>query len=131
MSADVAYLDSSAFVKLVVPEAESAALRRWLQGWPRRASATLLRVEAVRAVMPSGPVAVRTARRQMARIHLIELTRKLLDGAAVLPPALRSLDAIHLAAAQSLGADLGVVVTYDARLAGAAARLGMVAEAPA
>jgi uncharacterized protein len=130
MSANVVYLDSSAFVKLVVPEAESSALRRSLREWPDRASATLLRVEAVRAVMPSGPVAVRTARRQMARLHLIELTRTLLDAAAVLTPRLRSLDAIHLAAAQSLGADLGVVVTYDARLAQAAGALGMVVETP-
>lgn len=130
MSANVAYVDSSAFVKLVIPEAESAALRRWLRDWPDRASATLLRVEVVRAVMPSGPVAVRTARRQMARLNLIELSRTLLDAAAVLTPSLRSLDAIHLAAAQSVGSELGVVVTYDARMADAANRLGMVVEAP-
>jgi len=38
---------------------------------------------------------------------------------------LRSLDAIHLAAAQRLGRDLAVVVSYDERMLGAARALGM------
>jgi predicted nucleic acid-binding protein len=130
MSGSVAYLDSSAFVKLVVAEPESSALRQWLRKWPERASATLLRVEAVRAVATTGPTAVRTARGQMARLHLIELNRNLLDTAATLPGPLGSLDSIHLAAAQSLGSDLGAVVTYDQRMAVAAGRLGMTVESP-
>lgn len=130
MSGRIAYLDSSAFVKLVVPEPESSALRQWLRKWPGRASATLLRVESVRAVAPTGPKAIRTARWQMARLHLIELNRPLLDMAATLPGTLRSLDSIHLAAAQSLGSDLGAVVTYDQRMAQAAGRMGMTVESP-
>jgi predicted nucleic acid-binding protein len=130
MSGNVAYLDSSAFVKLVVQESESSALRAWLRNWPERASATLLRVESVRAVAPSGPQAIRTARWQMARLHLIELNRPLLDAAATVAGPLRSLDAVHLAAALSLGSDLGAVVTYDQRIAQAATRLGMVVETP-
>ena len=130
MSGSVAYLDSSAFVKLVVPEPESAALRQWLRKWPDRASVTLLRVESVRAVAPTGPKAIRTARRQMARLHLIELNRALLDIAATLPGPLRSIDSIHLAAAQNLGSDLGAVVTYDQRMAQAAGRMGMTVESP-
>jgi len=130
MSGRVAYLDSSAFVKLVVPEPESSALRQWLRKWPDRASSTLLRVESVRAVAPTGPKAIRTARLQMARLHLIELNRPLLDVAATLPGSLRSLDSIHLAAAQSLGSDLGTVVTYDQRMAHAASRMGMTVESP-
>jgi predicted nucleic acid-binding protein len=43
-----------------------------------------------------------------------------LDG-----PSLQSLDAIHLAAAQALGAELESVVTYDARMRGAATTLGL------
>ena len=130
MSGSVAYLDSSAFVKLVVPEPESSALRRWLRRWPDRVSATLLRVESVRAVASTGPNAIRTARWHMARLHLIELNRALLDMAATLPGPLRSLDSIHLAAAQSLGSDLGAVVTYDQHMAQAAGRLGMTVESP-
>jgi predicted nucleic acid-binding protein len=43
---------------------------------------------------------------------------------------MRSLDAIHLAAAMSLGPDLGVVVTYDERLAAAADLLGLPIASP-
>jgi predicted nucleic acid-binding protein len=43
-----------------------------------------------------------------------------------MPPAeLRSLDAIHLATAEQLGADLARIVTYDDQMAAAADRLGM------
>jgi hypothetical protein len=61
VSGRVAYLDSSAFVKLVVAEPESDALRRALARWPDRASATLLRTETVRALRgvmqpPQSPV---------------------------------------------------------------------------
>lgn len=50
MSARAAYLDTSAFVKLIVAEPESEALRERLKRWPERASATLLRTETVRAL---------------------------------------------------------------------------------
>jgi predicted nucleic acid-binding protein len=66
----------------------------------------------------------------MSRLHLIELSRDLLDTAATLPGPLRSLDSIHLAAAQTLGSDLGALVTYDQRLAQAAGRMGMTVESP-
>src|SRR5213080_3143472 len=50
MSAKVAYLDTSAAVKLLMNERESPALRRWLRRRPERASVALLRVELVRVV---------------------------------------------------------------------------------
>jgi predicted nucleic acid-binding protein len=55
-----------------------------------------------------------------------------LDRAATLAPAspLRSLDAIHLATAQQLGAELRAVLTYDVRMAGAAMALGLVVASP-
>jgi predicted nucleic acid-binding protein len=43
---------------------------------------------------------------------------------------LRSLDAIHLAAAQLIGEELSAVVTSDRRMADAAGGLGMVVETP-
>lgn len=55
----------------------------------------------------------------------------LLDRAADLEPAdLRSLDAVHLAAALALVPDLTVVVTYDDRLARAAEASGLVVASP-
>src|SRR5437762_12608290 len=74
MSAEVAYLDASAVVRLLVQAPETAALRRRLGGWPRRASAALLRVEHLRAVRRAGvPRLMERARRQLASIHLIRL----------------------------------------------------------
>jgi len=127
MSAEVAYLDASAVVKLLMQEPETAALRRRLQTWPKRASAALLRVELLRTVKRAGlPRLLADARRQLASIHLIRLDDELLERAAALEPAgMRALDAIHLAAAIGLGSDLGAVVTYDARMSSAALALGL------
>lgn len=133
MSGRVAYLDSSAFVKLVVPESESPALRRFLGKWPERTSSALLRTEVARALRRSGhDQDVGTARRLFGGLRLIRLDEVLLDRAGDLNPgALRSLDAIHLAAALAVGSDLGVFLTYDARLAAAATGEGLRVESPA
>jgi uncharacterized protein len=132
MSADVAYLDTSAAVKLLMTEPESPALRRWLRRRPARASAALLRVELVRVVRRAGlPRLIPEARRLIAGVHLIRLDDALLDRAADLDPTdLRSLDSIHLAAAASLGGDLGAVVSYDERLLAAATSLGLPTATP-
>lgn len=128
------YLDSSALVKLVQQEAESAALREFLRRHRTdgRATSTLSGVEVVRAVSGGGPDSIAHARRQLARLDHIDLDRELVDDAATLSPgtALRSLDAIHLAAARSIGADLRAVITYDRRMADAAVGLGLAVEAP-
>jgi predicted nucleic acid-binding protein len=89
-------------------------------------------VEVVRAVATGGPPAVAHARRLLARTDQINIDRELLDDAATLSPgaALRSLDAIHLAAARSIGADLRSVVTYDLRMREAARHAGLTVEAP-
>ena len=133
MSAEVAYLDTSAAVKLLMTERESPALRRWLRRRPERASAALLRVELVRVVRRAGlPRLIPEARRLIAGIHLIRLDDALLDRAADLDPTeLRSLDSIHLAAAASLGDDLAAVVSYDDRLLAAATSLGLPTATPA
>lgn len=132
MSGRAAYLDTSAFVKLIVAEPESGPLRARLRHWPERASATLLRTETVRALRRSGyEDLVGKARRLFGSILLIRLDEPLLDRAGELgPPGLRSLDAVHLAAALSIGADLGVVFTYDERLRNAALGQGLDAESP-
>jgi predicted nucleic acid-binding protein len=132
MSASVAYIDTSAFVKLIVAEPESAALAERLRRWPDRASATLLRTEAVRALRRSGNgQLVGHARRLLGAITLIRLDEPLLDRAGELDPGeLRSLDAIHLSAALWIGPDLAVVVTYDDRLGDAAREAGLSVASP-
>lgn len=132
MSGRAAYIDTSAFVKLIVVEPESSALRTRLQRWPDRASATLLRAETVRALRRSGnDHLVGHARRLFGAIHLIRLDEPLLDRAGDLDPVeLRSLDAVHLAAALSIGPDLGMLLTYDSRLRDAALIQGLDVESP-
>lgn len=128
------YLDSSALVKLVKRELESNTLRRFLRKHQQdgRVTCALARVEVVRAVASAGGDAIAHARRQLARVDQINLDRELLDAAASLAPGavLRSLDAIHLAAAQSIGSDLRAVITYDERTSGAASMLGLAVESP-
>jgi predicted nucleic acid-binding protein len=126
----VAYLDTSAFVKTVVEEAESERLRAWLSRWPERASSALLRTEACRAVRLHGVASVVRAREKMEELELLQVDRTILDAAADLPVEARSLDAIHLASALALGRDLGVIVTYDARMARAARALELDLAAP-
>ncbi len=129
------YLDSSALVKLVQQESESGALRGFITDHKSDTLVTcaLARVEVVRAVWGGGHRAIEQARRQLARLDQIVLGSALLDRAAGLTPEvqLRSLDAIHLAAAQAVGGDLRAVVTYDRRMADAAGAMGFVVQTPA
>lgn len=133
MSGRAAYLDTSAFLKLVVAEKESSALQRHLVAWPHRVSAALIRTEAVRALRRAAyDDRVGAARRLLGGMRLIRLDEPLLDRAAELEPReMRSLDALHLAAAMAIGPDLGILVTYDDRLREAAKRHGLPVDSPA
>jgi predicted nucleic acid-binding protein len=89
------YLDSSAIVKTVVMEAESAALRRFRPS----VSCALVRTEVVRAVRHLGARPIARARAILQRIDLLRMDDALLDAAGSLDAGvLRSLDAIPVAA---------------------------------
>jgi len=133
VTGSLVYLDSSAIVKLVVREPESPALFEWLGPWPHRVSSVVARVEVFRALRRAGftgaPVRERAVN-VLDRIGLLAVDRAVVDAATELEPAeLRSLNAIHLATALSVGADLAGLVTYDERLA-AAARARVAVWAP-
>jgi uncharacterized protein len=130
--ADVAYLDSSAIVKVVIKEPESAALRRFLRRYTVHASSGLARAEVLRAVRRVDPAAVPRVHEALEKLVLVELTDELLTAAGMLePPPLRTLDAIHLVSAQRLSPQLGGLVTYDQRMASAAVDLGFPVQTPA
>ena len=125
MPANVAYLDSSALVKLAVREAESATLRRHLRRRRIWVSSALARTEVLRALMVAGTDAVHAGREILARCDLVRVNDRVLNAAGTLEPSeLRSLDAIHLATAGMLGDDLLELVTYDDRMSAAARLLG-------
>jgi len=126
------YLDSSALVKLVIDEPESAALRRHLR--PRRplVSSALARTEVIRALLLEGDDGIARGRAVLGRVELLRVNDRVLNAAGVLLPSdLRSLDAIHLATAGQLGSDLGQIVTYDDKMLEGARQLGFKVASPA
>ena len=127
------YLDTSAAAKLLVREKESHVLSRTLDDAADRGvrlvSSLLLETELRRlAVRESIEQASVTA--VLARVDLYETPPSLYHQAGLLPGvSLRSLDALHLAAAIRIGVE--ALITYDTRQALAAVSLGLVVDAPA
>lgn len=133
MSGTLIYLDSSALVRLVLPEPETGALAEFLAAWPERISSSLARVEVLRAARRVGgeEPALRRAEDVLGRIGLVRLDEAALGPASGLEPAgLRSLSAIHLSTALSVGEDLGGLVSYDPRLNEAARASGVSVFSP-
>jgi uncharacterized protein len=128
------YLDSSALVKLAVTEPESAALRHWLAGQPNlvRVSSSVIRVEVPRAVWRAEPTALPESYQIIQRTGEVGLTDEVLSkAAAVRPPTLRVIDAIHLASALAIRQELTAFVAYDKRLLAAAKNAGLPTASPA
>ena len=127
------YLDTSALVKLVVAEAETAALLTWLKVADRvPVSCDVARTELVRAIRRRAPGRAVQAHRVLDTVTLLEISTAIVEEAGRLEPALlRSVDAVHLAAALALGDDLEGLVTYDEKLADAAELNGIAVTAPA
>lgn len=125
------YLDSSAIVKLAIREPQSDALRKYLRRRRPLISSALARVEVLRALLPGGEPALASGRRVLDRVDLVRVNDRVLNLAGTLVPLeLRSLDAIHLATATRLGADLSDIVTYDDRMASAARSMGYKVSSP-
>lgn len=127
----LAYVDASAIVKLVLHEPGTESMVRWFVESERVATSVLGVIETRRAV----------ARRSHDVAHLRSVLATLVtlalddpvarSASAVQPASLRTLDAIHLATALSLGIELDAFVTYDDRLAAAAWELGLPVVRPA
>jgi len=131
---DVAYLESSALVKLAVveeEEEESRALQDALARWPHRVSSRLAVVEVLRAVRRRDAARESLARGVLARVGLIAVGDRVLFSASQLDPVtIRSLDAIHVATALPLRSRLGAFVSYDRRQLEAAESLGLPTASP-
>lgn len=133
----VFYADSSALVKLVREEAESVALRAYFEG-AGLVSSELVLAEIPRAVHraamsdPGLPLdqLLERAGEVVDSLALRALDRSLLAAAGALAePALRTLDAIHVASAVDLH-PVDAFVTYDERQAAAARLAGLRTMAP-
>jgi uncharacterized protein len=127
-----AYIDSSALVKLVVREAETDALRRYVDSAGPLASSILATLEVPRAVARVAPEAPLALAAVIDKLNILAFDARIAARAAAISPAtLRALDAIHLATALELGEELTAFVCYDHRLAAAARDLGLPVVAPA
>jgi predicted nucleic acid-binding protein len=136
--AGVLYADTSALVKLVVREAESEALEAALERWRDVATSAITAIELARAVArarteSSAVVADEwTVLGVLAATAEIPLSDDIRAAASTLVPVeLRTLDAIHLASALTLGDQPVTLLTYDARLQRAATTHGLDSLAPA
>jgi predicted nucleic acid-binding protein len=128
--AELVYVDSSAFVKLVLAEPETPALLAALEGVERLVASEILEVEVLRATHRGGGETA-AARSQLAAVRLIPLSSEIRRRASELDPSsVRSLDAIHLATALSLGERLEGLHTYDERMSLAARHAGLNVQAP-
>lgn len=131
------YLDSSAVVKLIRDERETATLQTFIR------DAELI---SCALVLTEVPRAVRRAAASETRLPLdalITQAGELIDALALVPldeallavagaleePALRSLDAIHVAAAASVS-PITAFVSYDERQSAAARLVGLRTAAP-
>ena len=118
-------------MKLIVDEAESPALLRYLQNHASLISSAIARVELVRAARVRGMLNVARARELLDNLRLLSPSESLLDLAAnVLPATLRSLDAIHVASAITVRDEIQAVVTYDLRMITALNEIGIPVESP-
>lgn len=119
-------------MELPLREAEHENLLVELARWQGYVSSALLGVEAIRACERYGQQYAADARSFLADVSLMPLDDAVLAEAVSLDPAtLRSLDALHLATALSIRDDVGVLVTYDQRLAEAATACGFSVASPA
>ncbi|MGQ0631430.1 MAG: type II toxin-antitoxin system VapC family toxin [Sporichthyaceae bacterium] len=125
------YLDTSAAAKLLVEETESTPLKDHLDGLPDAdevMSGALLETE-LRRIAVRLELDQATVSEVLNRVDLVDLSRAEFRTAGVLPgPSLRSLDALHVAMALRIGAD--VLVAYDQRLIAAAQSLGLDVVSP-
>jgi uncharacterized protein len=127
----LAYLDASAFVKLVVIEPETDALYDALDAWDRWGASALLEVEGVMAGRRLDIRAPDAARALLGGMEIVEIDADIRRAsAAFTDPGLRALDAIHLATALSLGERCGIFFAYDKRLQDAARAHGLTVSAP-
>jgi uncharacterized protein len=142
----VIYFDTCALLKLIRQDTDSQALGAFIDARPdtRWFSSELARAElarSVRRINHDDRGRLIDAARLHAeldyveslweRLDLIAVSTRVLDQAAAIEqPFLRTLDAVHLAAAASMRASLSAFVTYDKKLAASAMEAGLPVLSP-
>jgi uncharacterized protein len=132
----VIYVDTSALTKLLIAEPETPKLRTWLAAQSGQGeyavTSALGRVELMRVVARYGePGQAERARYLLDGLDIVPLTEPVIALAETIGPAtLRSLAAIHLAAAAQIKRELTAFVTYDRRLLDGCREVGIATASP-
>lgn len=126
------YLDTSAALKLVLPEPETAALELWIaeRAGIARVSSRLLRIEMLRSVTRSASGRKERAHAVLASVSLLSIDDVAATAEVIGDQPLRSLDAIHLATAYAVRSELTDFLCYDKRLCDSARSLGLPVATP-
>ena len=124
------YADSSAILKLLIVEKESAALTNFIDFTLK--SSVLTRVEIIRVLHKITPEKIAQAQVILAGIDLTPLNPAILSAAENFAPAitLKSLDALHVASVLFLGAAVEGLITYDKAMIMNAKELGIKVVSP-
>jgi uncharacterized protein len=126
------YADTSALAKLLIAEAETAALGDYLSGVSERTTSSELTITELTRTATRAGVDTASAGLLLRQLDLLAIDEAALWRAGRMPSPpgtfLRSADAIHLVAAMELGEV--EFLTYDRRQAQAAAERGFTIVAP-
>lgn len=124
------YADSSAILKLLIVEKESAALTNFIDFTIK--SSVLTRIEIIRVLHKIAPEKIAQAQVILAGIDLTPLNPAILSAAENFAPAitLKSLDALHVASVLFLGAAVEGLITYDKAMIKNAKELGIKVVSP-
>jgi predicted nucleic acid-binding protein len=124
----VLYADASALVKLAASEAESSALRTYLQEVEAELVTSIVaRVEVGRAMRRVGV----SAPNPLDGVRMVALKEEVIKSAVAQEPhALRTLHAVHLATVLLLRDEIEAFVAYDERLLAAAEQAGLPTVTP-
>lgn len=118
------YLDSSVALRTILDVPDRDHLLRWMQE-PRTTfvSSALLRTEVIR-VLRRDHRRVSDAAALLDRVGLVEITRETHRIAESIEPHIKTLDALHLATALTIG-DSVTIATHDKTMGSVARHLGL------
>ena len=124
------YMDSSAIIKLIKPEKESATLIKKIP--PSLITSRISRVEVARTIAKHEPDLLNTAYDVLADIQMIPVEDSIITIAENLPLHidLRSLDSLHIASALHIRNALKGIITYDKEMMRAGIALGFNTMSP-
>jgi len=121
------YLDSSAILKLIVKEAESAALSKYIKS--SVITSAISRVEVIRTLSRNNQALVTPAAQVLAKFEFLPVSQAVLSIAeSFVQSSLRSLDAIQVASVIFLSPKNNTLITYDKNMAKEARLLGIKVE---